>query len=127
MSELKDKKERDIVKIIAHNVQQLRMQNDYTRDKLAIVLDCSSTALEKMEQGSRRFKYWRLVKICELFHVTIDYLFQEYDPSDPPQVPSYVVKLFNDADEEKLEILSDHLMSAHREIERLNSYRERFQ
>lgn len=69
-------------------------------------------------------KYWRLVRVCELFHVSLDYLLRDYDSSDLGKVPSYVVKLFQDADETEFEILSCHILTARQMIDLIRSLKK---
>gem|GEM_PF-4960874 len=72
-------------------------------------------------------KIWRLIRLCELFHVSLDYLLRNYDPANLTGVPSYFVKLFHDADDVEFEILSDHMMSAGREIDRKKGMESKYE
>jgi hypothetical protein len=58
--------------------------------------------------------------------VSLDYLLRDQETESVSLVPSYVVKLFSDAGEGELEILSRHMRYAEDEIEiRKNENRKR--
>ncbi len=121
MAQLKDKEER----VIAHNsgrkIKFLREQAKMSQEELAEALDYSAVSIGKVERGVQTMKYWRLIRLCEFFHVSLDYVVRDFDPSSLTSVPSYVVKLFEDADVMELEILSDHMKMASKEIARLHA------
>lgn len=125
MEELKDKNEREIARVCGRNIKKLRETNHYSQEKLAELLGCSEVSIGRVERGIQTMKFWRLIRLCDLFHVSLDFLLRDFDPASLTQVPSYVVKLFRDADDSELEILSDHIQSARREIDRKHSMEEK--
>ncbi len=118
MEYLKDKNESTIASISGKKIKQLREQARLSQGELAEILECSEESIGKVERGIQTMKYWRLIRLCDLFHVSLDFLLRDFDPSSMTSVPTYVVKLFHDADVMELEILADHLKLASREIER---------
>ncbi len=112
MEKLKDKNENKIAKVSGRKIKQLREKHHLSQAQLAEILECSVQSLGKVERGLQTMKYWRMVRLCEVFHVSLDYIVRDFDPSDVSSVPSYLVKLYNDADMMELEILSDHVQLA---------------
>jgi transcriptional regulator with XRE-family HTH domain len=121
MDSMRDKNESAYTKICGQNIRRLREKEKYSREKLAELLECSSLSLGRAERGEQTMKFWRLIRLCKLFHVSLDDLFHDENADGPAPVPSYIVSLFRDADEVELEILSDHMISASREIGRYHS------
>ena len=125
MGGLKDKRERNITTVFGKKLRQLRERYDYSQEQLAEYLGCSEETIQKMERGVQSVKYWRLIRICDLFNVSLDYLLRDFDSSDLQTVPSYVVKLFQDADETEFEILSRHMINASQTIHLIRSLKEK--
>ena len=125
MGSLKDKKERKIAVVCGKKIRQLRERNGYSQEQLAEYLGCSEITIGRVERGVQTMKYWRLIRICDLFHVSLDYLLRDFDSSDLQTVPSYVVKLFQDADETEFEVLSSHMITASQTINLIRSLKEK--
>lgn len=121
MKRIKDEKEQIITRFCGQRIRKLREENGYSQEKLAEYLDCSVVSLGRAERGEQSMKTWRLNRICELFHVSLDYLLRDFDPSNCSAVPSYLVELFEGADEAELDILSDHMLSEGRTIAYIRS------
>jgi len=127
MGMLRDENEIEVARICGKNIKKLRERDHYSQEKLAEYLDCSTESIGKVERGLQMMKIWRLIRLCELFHVSLDYLLRNYDPANLTGVPSYFVKLFHDADDVEFEILSDHMMSAGREIDRKKGMESKYE
>jgi transcriptional regulator with XRE-family HTH domain len=126
MGELKDIREREYARLCGVKIKQLREKANYSQEKLAEILECSEVSLSRVERGLQTMKFWRLVRLCDLCHVSLDYLLRDQETESVSLVPSYVVKLFSDAGEGELEILSRHMRYAEDEIEiRKNENRKR--
>ncbi len=123
---IKDKNEREIAGISGKKIKYLREREKLSQHDLAEILECSEESIGKVERGIQTMKYWRLIRLCDKFHVSLDYILRDYDPSSVTPVPSYVIKLFKDADLMEMEILSDHMKMASKEINRLHSVEKRF-
>ncbi len=109
---MKDAREINLDKAVGVRVQSLREKNNDSREEMAEFLDCSKESVCKYERGVQAVKNWRLLILAERYHVSLDYLISGLDPEDLTTVPSYVVRLFQDADPEELEILNIHMRAA---------------
>ena len=126
MGILRDENEKAVARICGRNIKKLRERNNFSQENLAEYLDCSTESIGKVERGLQMMKIWRLIRLCDLFHVSLDYLLRDFDPENLTGIPSYFIKLFQDADDVELEILSDHMMSAGREINRKHAWESKF-
>lgn len=124
MNGIKDVQERNIARICGKNIKYLRERAKYSQDELALLLNCSEETIGKVERGLQTMRLWRLIRLSDMFHVSLDYLLRGKDYTDLNRVPSYLIKLFNDADMTELEILSDHMELADREIRRKHELEE---
>ena len=123
MKDIRDSREKIILVNLGKKIRYLRERDGYSQQKLADLLECAPVTLQRVEKGQTKLKLWRMEKVCRIFHVSLEYLLRDYDPCDLTLVPSYVVKLFQDADEVELEILSRQMMSVDHMIHVLRSAR----
>ena len=63
---------------IGKNIQQIRKSNGYTQEKLAESIEVSVRYISDIEQDRSKPSYEVLIRICNLFHVTLDQIFSEY-------------------------------------------------
>ena len=63
---------------IGKNIQQIRKSNGYTQEKLAENIEVSVRYISDIEQDRAKPSYEVLIRICNLFHVTLDQIFSEY-------------------------------------------------
>ena len=63
---------------IGANIQQIRKSNGYTQEKLAEKIEVSVRYISDIEQDRAKPSYEVLVKICNLFNVSMDQIFSEY-------------------------------------------------
>lgn len=68
---------KDIKGIIAKNLIELRKANGLTQAQLAEKINYSDKAVSKWERGESSIDIETLFQLSELFHVEIDYFFQE--------------------------------------------------
>lgn len=68
---------KDIKGIIAKNLTELRKANGLTQAQLAEQINYSDKAVSKWERGESSIDIETLFQLAELFHVDIDYFFQE--------------------------------------------------
>ena len=116
-----------IAKVYGKNIRQLRERTSFSQEDLAEQLGCSDVTIGRVERGVQRMKLWRLIRLCDIFQVSLDSLVRDTDPSALSPVPSYLVRLFKEADEIELEILKDHIKLASREIDRKRAIESRCQ
>lgn len=63
---------------IGKNLQTIRRSNGYTQEKLAEKIEVSVRYISDIEQDRAKPSYEILIRICNLFHITIDQIFSEY-------------------------------------------------
>lgn len=63
---------------IGSNLQQIRKSNGYTQEKLAENIEVSVRYISDIEQDRAKPSYEILIRICNLFHVTLDQIFSKY-------------------------------------------------
>ena len=63
---------------IGKNLQQIRKSNGYTQEKLAESIELSVRYVSDIEQDRAKPSYEILIRICNLFQVTLDQIFSEY-------------------------------------------------
>ncbi len=63
---------------IGKNLQQIRKSNGYTQEKLAENIEVSVRYISDIEQDRAKPSYEILIRICNLFQVTLDQIFNEY-------------------------------------------------
>lgn len=63
---------------IGAKLKQLRKSYGYTQEKLAEAIDCSTRYIGNIEQDKSKPSYEVLVKICNLFHTSLDSIFSDY-------------------------------------------------
>lgn len=63
---------------IGKNLKQIRKSNGYTQEKLAEKIEVSVRYVSDIEQDRAKPSYEVLIKICNVFQVTLDQIFSEY-------------------------------------------------
>lgn len=63
---------------IGKNLQKIRKSNGYTQERLAEKIEVSVRYISDIEQDRAKPSYEILVRICNLFQVTLDQIFSEY-------------------------------------------------
>ena len=63
---------------IGKNIQKIRKSNGYTQEKLAENIEVSVRYISDIEQDRAKPSYEVLIRICNLFQVTLDQIFSEY-------------------------------------------------
>lgn len=69
-------------KNIADNITRLRLAKNLTQAQLAEKMSYSDKAISKWERGESVPDVFTLKKLCELFGITIDYLFHPHKQED---------------------------------------------
>ena len=70
-------KKENIIKI-GKNLKQIRKSNGYTQERLAEVIECSPRYISDIEQDRSKPSYELLIKICNIFNISLDDLFAKY-------------------------------------------------
>ncbi len=63
---------------IGANLQQIRKSNGYTQEKLAEKIEVSVRYISDIEQNRAKPSYEVLIRICNLFGITLDQIFSQY-------------------------------------------------
>lgn len=63
---------------IGKNLQQIRRSNGYTQERLAEEIEVSVRYVSDVEQDRSKPSYEVLIRICNLFKVSLDQIFSEY-------------------------------------------------
>lgn len=63
---------------IGKNIQKIRKSNGYTQEKLAEAVEVSVRYISDIEQDRSKPSYENLIKICNVFQVSLDQIFSEY-------------------------------------------------
>ena len=63
---------------IGKNLQTIRRSNGYTQEKLAEKIEVSVRYISDIEQDRAKPSYEILIRICNLFKISIDQIFSEY-------------------------------------------------
>ena len=63
---------------IGKNLQHIRKSNGYTQEKLAENIEVSVRYISDIEQDRAKPSYEVLIRICNLFEITLDQVFSEY-------------------------------------------------
>jgi transcriptional regulator with XRE-family HTH domain len=90
---------------LRNRIAQLRTSRHYTQDELASLLGISRAALSHYEKGRREPDYDTLIKIADLFQVSLDYIMCRTD--DPRVHLSDETRQFADS----LELSDEDILS----------------
>ena len=63
---------------IGKNLQQIRKSNGYTQERLAENIEVSTRYISDIEQDRAKPSYEVLIRICNLFEISLDQIFSEY-------------------------------------------------
>lgn len=63
---------------IGNNIQKIRKSNGYTQEKLAEEIEVSVRYISDIEQDKSKPSYEVLIKICNVFQISLDQIFCEY-------------------------------------------------
>ena len=63
---------------IGKNIQKIRKSNGYTQEKLAEKIEVSVRYISDIEQDRAKPSYEILIKICNLFNISLDQIFSKY-------------------------------------------------
>lgn len=63
---------------IGKNIQKIRKSNGYTQERLAEEIEVSVRYISDIEQDKSKPSYEVLIKICNVFQISLDQVFSEY-------------------------------------------------
>lgn len=67
------------IAILLNRLLELRMKNGLTQEDLSQLLGVARTTYAMYEQGKRQMDYELLLKLCDYYKVSLDYLFGRTD------------------------------------------------
>ncbi len=62
-----------------HRLRMLRIENDYTQENIAKLINVTQSTYSKYERGEDSVPYATLIKLADHYHVSLDYLFERTD------------------------------------------------
>lgn len=111
----------DTTKIIPLNVQigkniaALRKSQKMTQEELAEELNISIKHCSSVERGKSCLSLEKLISVCDIFDVSLDYLVGGRDSASSRSVPHFIVEMFYNASGETRENLI-YLMKAAQQL-----------
>lgn len=111
----------DTTKIIPLNVQigkniaALRKSQKMTQEELAEELNISIKHCSSVERGKSCLSLEKLISVCDIFDVSLDYLVGGRDSTSSRSVPRFIVEVFYNASSETRENLI-YLMKAAQQL-----------
>ncbi|MDO5590161.1 MAG: helix-turn-helix transcriptional regulator [Lachnospiraceae bacterium] len=94
---------------IGKKIASLRKEQKMTQEQLAEKLDISVKHCSSVERGLSSLSLEKLILVCELFDVSLDYLVRDQSYGELNPVPSICVSLFRNADEKERRLLKEYL------------------
>ena len=100
----------DMQTAIGRRIAKLRKDRGMGQLELCGELDVSAKHLSECERVVSMFSLERLLDICEIFDVSLDFLVRGM-PTDDAQLnfPPSMVKIFESGDQEEIDLLNDYL------------------
>lgn len=100
----------DLQTAIGHRIAKLRKEHGYSQQRLCNELDVSIKHVSECERGISTFSLERLLDICEIFDVSLDYLVRGL-PTDDSQLnfPPTMVEIFRSNDSNEIKLLTEYL------------------
>lgn len=100
----------DLQTAIGKRIAGLRKAHGMGQLELCGELDVSVKHLRECERGVSMFSLERLLDICEIFDVSLDYLVRGL-PTDDPQLnfPPSMIEIFRSHDTQEIALLTEYL------------------
>ena len=100
----------DLQTAIGRRIAKLRKDHDMGQLELCGELDVSVKHLSECERGVSMFSLERLLDICEIFDVSLDYLVRGL-PTDDEQLnfPPTMVEIFHSGNQREISLLTEYL------------------
>lgn len=95
---------------IGKNLQQIRKSYGYTQERLAEEIECSARYISDVEQDRAKPSYENLIKICNIFNVSLDDIFSEYLDNKTEEKINYSLAGFDILDEDDKDTI-EHLIT----------------
>ncbi len=90
---------------IGEELKKLRRSNGYTQEKMAEAIDVSTRYIGDIEQDRAKPSYEILIRICNLYNISLDQVFSKYLNIEGNKTLEYGLVGFDSlSDEDKLTI-----------------------
>lgn len=83
-----------------NNIKKLREQIGMTQKQLAQAIGCSESAVSHWEKGKRDPDFETLLKMCDIFGCSVDYLLN--NEGETPELEEYVFAIRNSPERRQL-------------------------
>ncbi len=107
----------NLTESIGKRLAQLRKEHHMTQEQLAEKLDISIKHCSCVERGTASLSLERMLDVCELFNVTLDYLIRGISPDGIRTLPPKVLDTFRDSSESEQKLLLEYLDMYHRLVD----------
>lgn len=105
-------------KTLGKRIRQERIRSGLTQEQVAEYINVSTAYIGLIERGERSVTLEKLILLAGCFHVSVDYLLQDFVPPTPSAQELQLQALWNSASPEErdwlLSILNAALNSPHR-------------
>ena len=95
---------------IGKNLQKIRKSYGYTQERLAEEIECSARYISDIEQDRAKPSYENLVKICNIFNVSLDDIFSDFLDINANKSIHYSLAGFDTLEDEDKETI-EHLIT----------------
>lgn len=85
---------------IGQILQKLRKSNGYTQEKLAEEIEVSTRYISDIEQDRAKPSYETLIKICNIYKISLDQIFSKYLDINKNQTLEYGISGYEKLKEE---------------------------
>ena len=95
---------------IGNNIQKIRKSNGYTQEKLAEEIEVSVRYISDIEQDKSKPSYEILIKICNVFQISLDQIFCEYINTKENKSMEYSLAGFDKLSQKDKETIENLIM-----------------
>ena len=91
-------------------IASIRKANKYTQERLAELLDVTPKHISHVENGTSSLSLKSLLKFCEQFDCSIDYLIHgKYNCPELNRLPKDIVEILQNGNDETISLLNRYL------------------
>lgn len=101
---------------IGKRLKEERNRLHYTQDEVSEMIGVTPAYVGHIERGERGFSIETLIKLCNVYKVTIDYLFEDVIQQDKNSISEQISLLLRDKDENQQKAVLDIMKAVVRNI-----------
>lgn len=94
---------------IGNKIALLRKKNGLTQEQLAEKLDISIKHCSSVERGLSCLSLEKLVQVCNIFDVSLDYLVREQTQDYDSSIPQSVISILSSKNENEIQLFQEYL------------------